>query len=76
MSSKKYFEDFEEGFSIQYRVAGLTDERIMAFAMEYDPQRFHLDHDAAAQTHFGRLVASGFQTQLSCFKPFCEKVLI
>jgi acyl dehydratase len=34
----------------------------MDFARAYDPQPFHLDDDAAAATHFGRLSASGWHT--------------
>lgn len=75
LNSKKWFEDFEEGFTFEYSVPGLTINEITEFAALYDPQRFHLDQNEAAKTHFGGLVASGFQTQLLCFRPFCEKVL-
>jgi len=71
----KHFEDFAEGFCHEYRVPGLDAEQIKAFAALYDPQRFHLDEEAAAKTHFGGLVASGFQTQMLCFVPFCREVL-
>ena len=37
-------------------------EAIVAFAGKYDPQPFHLDDAAAAETHFGRLAASGWHT--------------
>lgn len=72
----KYFEDFAADFSYAYQVPGLTPEAIKAFAGQYDPQRFHLDEDEAAKTHFGGLVASGFQTQLLCFGPFCRDILL
>lgn len=72
---KKYFEDFEERDTFDFEVSGLTAAEIKAFAERYDPQRFHLDEDEAAATHFGGLVASGFQTQLLCFEPFCRAVL-
>ena len=72
----RHFEDFEVGVCDRYTVKGLTDEQIIEFAREFDPQRFHLDAEAAAQTHFGGLVASGFQTQLLCFRPFCDRVLL
>ena len=32
------------------------------FARKYDPQPFHLDDEAAAKTHFGRISASGWHT--------------
>lgn len=72
----RFFEDFEEGSLHQYQVQGLTPDEIKSFAAQYDPQLFHLDEVAAEKTHFGGLVASGFQTQLLCFGPFCREVLL
>lgn len=76
LSKREYFEDFETGTTFNFIVPGLKPDEIMAFAVQYDPQRFHVDEDAASKTHFGGLVASGFQTQLMCFGPFCREVLI
>lgn len=76
MTDRKYFEDFEEGFVFQYQVPGLTSDEIVSFARLHDPQRFHLSEAEAVKTHFGGLVASGFQTQLLCFRPFCDQVLL
>ncbi len=39
-----------------------TPEAITAFAALYDPQYFHLDAAAATRSHFGGLIASGWQT--------------
>ena len=75
-TTREYFEDFEIGTTFNFIVPGLTPAEIKAFAKQYDPQRFHVDEAAASQTHFGGLVASGFQTQLMCFGPFCREVLI
>ena len=75
MAALKCFEDFEEGFIYEFKVPGLTESEIIDFARLYDPQRFHLDATEAKKTHFGGLVASGFQTQLVCFQPFCRDVL-
>ncbi len=76
VSQKKCFEDFDEDFTFHFQVPGLGEKEIVEFASTYDPQRFHLDPDEAARTHFGALVASGFQTQLLCFQPFCREVLV
>ena len=70
---KLYFEDFNEGSVYEYQVPGLSVEEIIRFAEQYDPQSFHLDEDEASKTHFGSLIASGFQTQLHCFRPLCDK---
>ena len=39
-----------------------THELITDFATLYDPQYFHLDPEAATRSHFGGLIASGWQT--------------
>ncbi len=76
IDGKKTFEDFEEGYVFPFDVPGLTNEAIKAFAKEFDPQRFHLNEEEAAKTHFGGLIASGFQTQVLCFLEFCNSVLL
>jgi acyl dehydratase len=40
----------------------LTREEVIDFARRFDPQPFHLDDDAARESIFGRLVASGVHT--------------
>ncbi len=39
-----------------------TAERIKTFARDWDPQPFHVDEQAAAQSSFGALIASGWHT--------------
>ena len=53
MSSRRYFEDFEEGFVFECRVPGLASADITEFAALYDPQRFHLDEEDASRDHAG-----------------------
>jgi acyl dehydratase len=59
-----YLDDLVPGFI--YRPAGetepLTVEAITAYAREFDPQPFHLDAVAAADTLFRGLAASGWHT--------------
>ncbi len=76
MTGIKCFEDFDDDFAYAFEVPALTPAQVIDFAEQYDPQRFHLDAAEAAKTHFGGLVASGFQTQLLCFNPFCRDVLV
>ncbi|MDR6634487.1 acyl dehydratase [Phyllobacterium sp. 1468] len=37
-------------------------DEIIAFATKYDPQRFHVDREAAKKSNFGALCASGWHT--------------
>ena len=57
-----YFDDLEVGEETLFGHYDVTREEVLEFAAKYDPQPFHLDDDAAAQTHFGRLAASGWHT--------------
>ena len=57
-----YFEDLVVGAKASFGSYAVTREEVIAFATKYDPQPFHLDDEAAAQTHFGRLSASGWHT--------------
>ncbi len=57
-----YYEDLEVGATSKFGHYDVTREEVMEFARKYDPQPFHLDDEAAAQTHFGRLSASGWHT--------------
>lgn len=57
-----YYEDIIVGSSKTFGNYEVTREEVMQFAEAYDPQPFHLDDDAAAATHFGRLSASGWHT--------------
>lgn len=40
----------------------VSEDEIIAFAREYDPQPFHLDKEAAKRSLFGGLCASGWHT--------------
>ena len=46
----------------------VTEADIIGFALQYDPQPFHIDVEAAKQTPFGGLIASGFQTLAAGFR--------
>lgn len=58
----QYFEDIAVGTKARFGDYAVTREEVVAFAAKYDPQPFHLSDEAAAQTHFGRLSASGWHT--------------
>ncbi len=58
----QYFEDLEVGHVARFGGYAVTREEVVRFAERYDPQPFHLSDEAAAETHFGRLSASGWHT--------------
>lgn len=58
----KYLEDFAVGQVIEFPPRTVSEDEIIAFARDYDPQPFHLDKEAARQSLFGGLCASGWHT--------------
>ena len=58
----QYFEDLEVGRRHAFGRYEVTRDEVIDFARKFDPQPFHLSDEAAAQTHFGRLAASGWHT--------------
>ena len=72
----RFFDDFEVGELFVSRGATLSEAQILDFALRYDPQPFHLDSHAAAQTPYGGLIASGFQTLALGFRMFFQENLI
>jgi len=60
--SGRYLEDFTVGQTFGSGRLRIDAERAKAFAAEFDPQPFHLDEEAAANTLFRGLAASGWYT--------------
>jgi acyl dehydratase len=58
----RYFEDFAIGQEFPLAPHTVSRQEIVAFAAEFDPQPFHLDERAAADTLLGGLAASGWHT--------------
>lgn len=56
------FAEFSAGQVIEAGPYEVSEQEILDFANRYDPQWFHTDPQAAAQGHFGGLIASGWQT--------------
>ena len=61
-SIKYYWEDMPVGSTHDLGTITPTAEEIVAFATQFDPQPFHLDEEAAKQSVFGGLCASGWHT--------------
>lgn len=58
----RYLEDFTPGETIEIGSTVITEEAIIAFAREFDPQPFHIDPARAAESVYGGLIASGWHT--------------
>lgn len=56
------FAEFRAGQVIEAGPHAVTEDEVLGFARQWDPQWFHTDPDAAAQGVFGGLIASGWHT--------------
>ena len=74
MSGIVYFEDVEVGSKLEFGSVTVSRDEIIAFAAEFDAQPFHLSDEAAAETHFGSLSASGWHTTALFMKMFVAKM--
>ena len=58
----RYLEDFTVGQTFGSGRLRIDEEQIKRFAREFDPQPFHLDEEAARDSIFQGLAASGWHT--------------
>lgn len=58
----QYFEDVVVGAARETGAHTFTEEAIVRFASQFDPQPFHTDREAAKKSIYGGLIASGWHT--------------
>jgi len=57
-----FFEDLEIGDRLDLGAVTFSEADIIRFALDFDPQSFHVDPVAAKDSIFGGLIASGWHT--------------
>ncbi len=73
--AERFFEDFEPGQVYELGSRTVTEADIIAFAREWDPQPFHTDPEAAAESVFGGLIASGWHTGAMWMRLYVDSLL-
>jgi acyl dehydratase len=71
----RYLEDFAVGQTFGSARLRIDVERIKSFAAEFDPQPFHLDVEAAIDSVFRGLAASGWHTDALTMRLLVESEL-
>jgi acyl dehydratase len=69
------FEDFQPGQVFELGSTSVTEEEIVAFARQFDPQPFHVDPQAAQESVFGGLIASGWHTGSLWMRLYVDSML-
>jgi len=75
MDYRYCWEDFRPGQVIEHGARTLQARDIIDFARDWDPQRYHVDPVAAAETPFGGLIASGWQSCGVAMRMMCDAYL-
>src|SRR5229473_4488852 len=71
----RYFEDFAEGESVDLGAFTYTESEIIEFARQYDPQPMHTDPEAARESIYGGLIASGWHTAGAYMRLLVDSVI-
>jgi acyl dehydratase len=69
---QRYFEDLKAGERFKSGPYKVSEEQIISFAREFDPQPFHLDAVVADQTMFKGLIASGWHSAAITMRLFVQ----
>jgi acyl dehydratase len=75
MPTDRYFEDYLPGSVFEYGTAQVSEDEIIAFGKQFDPQPFHTDPKEAADGPFGGLIASGWHTAALMMRLFATYYL-
>ena len=72
---ERYLEDYVAGDIHEFGPVTITEDEIVRFGKQFDPQLFHTDPDGAKKTAYGGLIASGWHTCSLFMRLFVENYL-
>ena len=72
----RYFEDFPIGEIFEFKPYIVNEEAMLSFANAFDTQCFHTDKEAAEESIFGGLIASGWYTCAIFMRMQCDSYLL
>ena len=71
----RWFEDYPVVAVYEFGEATLTEEAIIAFARQWDPQVYHVDPEAAKAHYYGGIIASGWHTACTMMRLYVDHCL-
>ncbi|MEJ8572236.1 MaoC family dehydratase [Microbaculum marinum] len=74
--SNKAFEDFTPGDVVEFHHVTVTEDDIIDFATDWDPQPMHLDEEAGKASILGGLTGSGWHMVCLLMRGMCDGFLL
>jgi len=74
-AQERYLEDYVTGDIHEFGPITITEDEIVKFGKQFDPQLFHTDPKGAGKTVYGGLIASGWHTCGLFMRLFVEHYL-
>lgn len=71
----QYYEDIVVGQGRDTGSHTFTEEAIIEFARQFDPQPFHIDPEAAKDSNFGGIIASGWHTAATVMRLLVDSAI-
>jgi acyl dehydratase len=71
-AAPRYWDDYEVGQKFPLGSATFTEQEIVDFARQFDPQPFHIDVEAASQSMYGGIIASGWHIAAKMMRLFVD----
>ena len=71
----RWFEDYEPGAVHEFGSIVVEEDEVLRFGRRFDPQPFHTDPEAARQSEYGGLIASGWHTAALMMRLYSQHYL-
>jgi acyl dehydratase len=72
MTEPRYWDDYQVGQKFSLGSTTFTEQEIVEFARQFDPQPFHIDPEAAKQSIYGGIIASGWHIAAKMMRLFVD----
>ena len=74
-ADERYFEHYEPGAVHELGSIAVDEDEVLAFGRRFDPQTFHTDPEAARESEYGGLIASGWHTAALMMRLYSDHYL-
>jgi acyl dehydratase len=72
---ERYFEDYIPGTVHEFGSIRVDEDEVLAFGRRYVPLSYHVDKEAAKNSIYGGLIASGWQTAALMMRVYTDNYL-